>query len=125
MADEEIPSEGYDDLTTYVIANWKYMEFQDSSGTAIVRREIGGGTLDPADPTWTDETRPVITASMTIEGTDTDLPAKPFTIAKAALFKAASGGNAMGLKTYDSTFTMTSDSDEFTGTIDVEIPQQE
>jgi len=121
MAETEINPNGYADLTTYIVGatGWKYIELQESNGTPILRREIGGvGTL----ATWENTTAPTLQVQIIVNGTDADVTL-PKTFVKSALFKSSIGGTELCSNTYSS-FTMVNTSDQLTVIHNIEIPDQ-
>lgn len=121
MVATEISADGYADIAdTTIVAGWAYLEVQEADGTPIVRRQIIDGTTTK----WVDIIPPVLRAEMDITGSDIDLPALPVTVKKIALFKTAESATAMVTQTFDSLFTLNSESDTLTVAMNIQVPIQ-
>ena len=121
MVATEISADGYADIADVaIVAGWTYLEVQEADGTPIVRRQIIDGTTTK----WVDIIPPVLRAEMDITGSDIDLPALPVTVKKIALFKTAVSTTAMVTQTFDSLFTLNSESDNLTVAMNIQVPIQ-
>lgn len=116
----EITSSGYQDVRDYIVATWKYIEIRGADGiTPLVRLQLA-----PADVrvNWT-HVGGAQTLEMTVvlKGTDGDFaPTK--TVAGSALFKVATGGNALSEGTF-APFTIGNTQDVLTIVHQIQVPQ--
>lgn len=113
----EIKPAGYQDLRNYIEANWEYIELRDDQGSAIVRLPI---TDDRVEWTHTPGAQ-TLEMTVTINGSDPDI-SLPQTVAGSALYKAASGGDAMSEKTFVP-FTLMAAEDEITIRHQIQVPE--
>ena len=115
----EIATKGYEDLRAYVEATWKYIELQNSSGTAIIRKDIGDARV-----TWNHTAgAQTLQLKFVVKGSDADLSGLlPKTFAKSAIFKVATGGDSMTTETFTS-FTMAVADDQLTVIHNIQVPQ--
>lgn len=91
----EFSSAGYADLRAYIEANWKYIEVRKSDGTAILRKT----TSDPR-VNWRHEAgAQELILEIVLSGSDAEITL-PVTISKSAIYKVATGGNALSEDTF-------------------------
>ena len=113
----EIKTAGYQDLRDHIESTWAYIELRDNEGTAIVRIPV-------SDPrvSWTHSPgAQVLELTVTVKGSDADIPV-PQTIAGSALYKVAAAGNALSEETFTA-FTIMAAEDEITIKHQVQVPQ--
>ena len=102
---------GYQKLREYVIANWKYLELQDATGTPVKR--FSTGTIITGSATTQELTFTVIAEGA--EFTDK-------TVAKVALFDVTTGGTAIALENFTA-FKFESAEDQLTINFKLQVPQ--
>ncbi|MFB7304655.1 hypothetical protein [Heyndrickxia sporothermodurans] len=110
----EFSQAGYQKIRDYIEANWKYIELQDETGTAIIRLGIGDSRV-----TWTHtaDSNP-LKLQIKIKGSDVSLP-KTFAI--SAIFDVASGGSPLAVSNFEAT-TLSQAIDELTVEHSLEVP---
>lgn len=114
----EITSAGYQSLRDFVQANWKYIELQNASGTAVLRIGIGDARV-----TWTHTAgAQTLQLQVVVKGTDTGIVAGTTVIGRSAIFSVATGGSALSVETI-SPFTFEQTGDELTVIHQLQVPQ--
>lgn len=112
----ELPTEGYTDLQTYIIANWTYIALCDSAGAEKLRILTSDDRCS-----WSAAGTNPITLTVVIHGSDADITL-PTEIAESKLYKVASAGDVMSSDTH-TVATLGSTDDVYTLTHAVQIPQ--
>lgn len=121
---------GYQKLREYVIANWKYLELQDATGTAVKRfigGRIVGDTNDFGQPIYKDIPGTIITGTATTQELTFTVIAEGAeftgkTVAKVALFDVATGGTAIAVENFTA-FKFESAEDQLTINFKLQVPQ--
>jgi hypothetical protein len=110
----QINNYGYEKLRSYVLANWKYLEVQDSTGIPIKRFTVVDGLTITGTSTSTElEYKLVVTGDATFLSK---------TVAKSVLFDIPTSGNAIATEVFTS-FTFESVDDQLTIIHKLQIPQ--
>jgi hypothetical protein len=113
----EVTQQGYQSIRDFIQANWKYIELQDDTGTAVLR-------LSPSDSrvTWThvagDQT---LKLQIIVKGSDVGMTL-PRTFAKSVIYNVATGGQAFSTESFTS-FTIETAQDELTVIHSIQVPQ--
>jgi len=113
----EITNAGYQTIRDFIQSNWSYVEIRNSSGAAIIRISTSDSRCSwihaPGDQ--------VLKLQVIITGSDSDITL-PITIAGAAMYDVASGGNALAEGTFTAA-TLEADADQVKVEIDIQVPQ--
>lgn len=125
----EITSDGYQNLRDHVNGSvsdqnaWDWIALYDDSQSEVLRVSVTGDSR----ASWTDvDADALLTANITIQGSDSDVPT-PTAFEYSALWDDASGGSdptqVTQLEQY-ATATINQDGDELTVEHTVELPDQ-
>ena len=110
----QVTEYGYETIRNFIEQSWKYIELQDSTGTAIIRLGIGDSRVKWAHV----DGDGVLKLEIKITGADVALPC---TVGKTAIFDTASGGNVIATADVEVT-TLTQTIDELTVTANIQVP---
>jgi len=113
----EITAAGYQTIRDYVQANWNYVEIRDDVGAAIMRIP----TSDPRCSWIHAPGAQVLQLQVVITGSDAEITL-PKTIAGAAMYNVATGGDALAVDTFTGA-TLEAPADQVKIVINIEIPQ--
>lgn len=110
----QITEYGWETIRNFIEENWKYIELQNETGTAIIRLGVGDSRV-----TWTHvDGATTLELQIKITGADITLPA---TIAKTAIFNVAIGGSVIATADVEVT-TLTQTIDELTVVANIQVP---
>jgi len=110
----QINNYGYEKLREYILANWNYIEVQDSTGIAIKRFGIADGLLITGNATTQQiEYKLVITGDATFLGQ---------TVGKSVLLEVATNGSPIATEEF-TPFTFESVDDQLTIIHKLQVPQ--
>lgn len=113
----ELSAAGYQDLRTYINTNWAFIELRNAQNDAILRL----GTTDPRVSWKHAAGAQELILQVEVSGSDSGI-SLPLTVAGSAIFKGASGGNAMSADTF-TPVTLEDELDKVTIQHKIQIPE--
>jgi hypothetical protein len=117
-----VTNDGYQDIRDHIQTTWQYIEVRDASaggtgGAAIVRLPVSDARVD-----WIHSGgAQALQLRVVLTGSDSDI-SEPVTIRSSAIYKVASGGQALSAEVLaegDATINASADSVTITHTIEV------
>lgn len=109
-----ITEHAYEDLRTYVVGSWKYLDIQTPTGTSLKRYSEADGLVITGQGTQT------ISYTVIITGATPEFTGK--TVGKSVLYKELVGGEEIATETF-SDFIFQSDEDTLTITHKLNVPK--
>lgn len=110
-------SYAYEDLRSYVVNNWNYIELRDSLGNPVIRI-----STSDTRASWTHQSgSQTLELTITIQGSNSDIQL-PQEFAQSAIFKTVSGGQPVSVENFP-VFTMEGIGDQLTVKHRIEVPR--
>lgn len=106
---------GYEQIRSFILSEWVYLELQDDSGTPLKRFGIADGLTVTGD-----ESTHEIEYKVIVSGADVLFSGQ--SVGKSVLYDVDTGGTPIAVESF-STFTFEADDDELTIIHRLQVPQ--
>lgn len=107
----------YEDLRSYVVDNWKYIELRDSLDNPVIRISTSDTRVS-----WThDSGSQTLELTTVLQGSNSDIEL-PQEFGKSTIFKTVSGGKPVSVESFP-VFTMEGIGDQLTVKHRIEVPR--
>lgn len=107
----------YEDLRTYIVNNWNYVELRDSLGNPALRISTSDTRVS-----WTHEPNSqTLELTIVIQGSNSDI-SLPQEFGQSAIYKTVAGGSPVSVENFPN-FTMEGVGDQLTVKHRIEVPR--